>query len=109
MSSTFRRGEVVALRAERRSGHEQTGSRPAVILQSDRARWLTTVIVAPTSTKAQAAEFRPEITLRGRKTRVMLDQVKAVDRSRLGRSSGHLAAADLREVDDALSLILGLI
>jgi mRNA interferase MazF len=89
-------------------GHEQRGTRPAVILQSDRAYWLGTVIVAPTSRSAQAAEFRPEVTVRGRTTRVLLDQVKSVDRTRLGRSGGHLAAADLREVDDALSLILGL-
>jgi mRNA interferase MazF len=67
------------------------------------------VIVAPTSIGAQHAEFRPEITVRRRVTRVLLDQVKAVDRGRLGRSTGHLAAVDLREVDDALRLILGLL
>jgi mRNA interferase MazF len=90
-------------------GHEQKGTRPAVVLRSERAHWLGTVIVAPTSTGAQDAEFRPAITVRGRVTRVLLDQVKAVDRGRLGRSSGHLAAADLRDVDDALRLILGLL
>jgi mRNA interferase MazF len=104
-----RRGEVVAVRASRSTvGHEQKGTRPAVIVQSDRAGWLGTVIVAPTSTGAQPAEFRPEVTVRGRTTRVLLDQLKTVDRGRLGRSSGHLAAADLREVDEALSLVLGL-
>jgi mRNA-degrading endonuclease toxin of MazEF toxin-antitoxin module len=33
----------------------------------------------------------------------------SVDRERIGRSSGHLAAADLREVDEALRLLLGLL
>jgi mRNA interferase MazF len=100
----------VSVRAARGAvGHEQKGARPAVILQSDRAAWLGTVIVAPTSTSAPAAECRPSVTIRGRTTRVMLDQLKSVDRGRLGRSSGHLAAADLREIDDALSLILGLL
>jgi mRNA interferase MazF len=89
-------------------GHEQKGTRPAVILQSDRAWWLATVIIAPTSSSASAAEYRPEITLSGRSTRVLLDQLKSVDRTRLGRTRGHIAAADLREVDEALSLILGL-
>jgi len=90
-------------------GHEQKGTRRAVVLQSERAHWLGTVIVASTSTRARNAEFRPAITVRGRVTRVLLDQVEAVDRGRLGRSSGHLAAADLRDVDDALRLILGLL
>jgi mRNA interferase MazF len=78
------------------------------VLQSDSAQWLSTVIVAPTSTSAQPAEFRPQITLRGRPTRVLLDQLNTVDRTRLGRSSGHLAAAELREIDEALTLMLGL-
>lgn len=90
-------------------GHEQKGTRPVVIVQSDHASWLGTVIVAPTSTSAQPAEFRPEVAVRGRRTRVLLDQVKSVDRGRLGRSSGNLAAADLREIDEALSLLLGLL
>ena len=108
-NAQFRRGEVVAVRASRGAlGREQKGHRPALILQSDSAAWLGTVIVAPTSTSAQPAEFRPEITIRGRATRVLLDQIKTVDRGRLGRSSGYPAAAELREVDAALSLVLGL-
>jgi mRNA-degrading endonuclease toxin of MazEF toxin-antitoxin module len=39
---------------------------------------------------------------------VLLDQLKSVDQARLGGSSGHLAATELREVDDALRLVLGL-
>lgn len=109
MKSTFRRGEIVALRPDRTArGHEQTGSRPAIVLQSDAARWLRTVIVAPTSRSAEPAEFRPLVTIRGRPTRILLEQIKTVDRTRLGRSSGHLAAADLDEVDEALRVILGL-
>jgi mRNA interferase MazF len=109
VGADVRRGEVVGVRASRGAlGRGQKGHRPALILQSDSAAWLGTVIVAPTSTSAQPAEFRPEITIRGRATRVLLDQIKTVDRGRLGRSSGHLAAAELREVDAALSLVLGL-
>jgi mRNA interferase MazF len=108
-SSDARRGEVVAVRGSRdASGREQKGTRTAVVLQSDRAHWLGTVVVAPTSTSAQPAEFRPAITVRGRTTRVLLDQIKTVDRTRVGRSSGHLPASELREIEDALRLLLGL-
>jgi mRNA-degrading endonuclease toxin of MazEF toxin-antitoxin module len=40
---------------------------------------------------------------------VLLDQMKSVDRGRLGRSSGHVAAADLSELDEALKLLFGLL
>jgi mRNA interferase MazF len=70
---------------------------------------LDTVVVAPTSTRAEPADFRPEVIIGGRATRVLLEQIRATDRSRLGRSRGHLAAADLREIDEALGLFLGLI
>lgn len=69
---------------------------------------LATAIVAPTSTSAQPAGFRPEITLRGRRTLVLLDQLRVVDRSRLGRPAGRLDPADLRAVERSLRLILDL-
>src|SRR4051794_23553898 len=57
------RGDVHRLRAPRSArGHEQQGSRYAVVVQSD-ALPLSTLIVAPTSTSARPASFRPEINL----------------------------------------------
>lgn len=40
---------------------------------------LSTLIVAPTSTSAQAAVFRPEIEMDGTWTRVLVDQMRAVN------------------------------
>jgi mRNA interferase MazF len=103
----IRRGEVVNVRPRASVGHEQRGTRPAIVVQADSAWWLKTVVVVPTSTSAQPAECRPEITVGGRRTRALLEQITTVDRARLGRSRGHLAAADLREVEDALRLVVG--
>lgn len=70
---------------------------------------LSTWIVAPTSTSAPARSFRPEIDLDGTTTRVVVDQLTAVDHlSRLGDFAGRLAAAELVEVDHAAWLVLGL-
>jgi mRNA interferase MazF len=69
---------------------------------------LSTVIVAPTSTRALAASFRPEVTIRGRQTRVLVEQLGAVDPARLGRGAGHLSSAELASVDDALGVVLAL-
>ena len=69
---------------------------------------LTTVIVAPTSTRALPASFRPEIEVEGLKTRVLMEQMGAVDRSRLGESAGMTSWSELAEIDRALYVILGL-
>jgi mRNA interferase MazF len=79
-----------------------------VVVQSDDLLVLSTVLVAPTSTGARPASFRPVITLDGSQTRVLADQTSVVDSQRLGRSAGRLEAAELRAVDEALLLVLGL-
>ena len=103
------RGEVFRLPPRRGTrGHEQRGARYAVIVQADEFLDLSTTLVAPTSASARPASFRPPITLDGHETRVLVEQTTVVDPQRLGRSAGRLDASELRAVDDALSLILGL-
>jgi len=103
------RGEVFRLPAPRRArGHEQRGARHAVVLQADELLGLSTVLVAPTSASAQPASFRPLIEIDGTRTRVLVEQTRVVDPGRLGPSAGRLDAAELRDVDAALALVLGL-
>ena len=66
------------------------------------------VIVAPTSQSARAATFRPEIEIADQPTRVLVEQLGAVDTSRLGKLVGHVAPAEQWEIDDALRLVLSL-
>jgi mRNA interferase MazF len=102
------RGDVVRLPAPRRQhGHEQSGERFAVVLQNDSLP-LSTLIVAPTSTAARAASFRPEIDLAGEQTRVLIEQTAAVDSSRLGPPVGHISHAELQAIDAALRLVFDL-
>jgi mRNA interferase MazF len=102
------RGDVLGLRSPRGSrGHEQRGRRYAVVVQSDLLP-LSTLLVAPTSTRARPASFRPEIVVDGLVTRVMLEQTTAVDPTRLGPLVGHLGHAELDAVSRALAVVLGL-
>jgi mRNA interferase MazF len=103
------RGEVFHLPAPRGArGREQRGARYAVIVQADEFLGLSTTLVAPTSTSALPASFRPLIRLKDGETRVLLEQTTVVDPQRLGRSAGRLNGAELGAVDAALALILGL-
>ncbi|MBV8295407.1 MAG: type II toxin-antitoxin system PemK/MazF family toxin, partial [Acidimicrobiia bacterium] len=57
---------------------------------------------------ARPASFRPEIELDGTTTRVLVEQVGAVDVGRLGRRAGHVAPDEMWGIDEALMTVLGL-
>lgn len=78
-----------------------------MVVQSDRLP-LSTWLVAPTSTSANPATFRPEVQIQGRSTRVLAEQTAAVDPGRLGDSAGHLSFTELRQLDAALRLVMDL-
>jgi mRNA interferase MazF len=103
------RGEVFRLPARRGArGHEQRGARYAVVVQADEFLGLSTVLVSPTSASAMPTSFRPAIMLEHTETRVLVEQTTVVDPQRLGPSAGRLDATELRAVDEALVLVLGL-
>ena len=87
---------------------EQRGSRYAVVVQADELLALSTVLVSPTSASAPPRSFRPTIELDGTETRVLVEQTTAVSPDRLGESVGRLSAGELRDLDAALMLVLGL-
>lgn len=88
-------------------GHEQRGARYAIVVQATELE-LSTVLVAPTSRRALATSFRPEVVVGGTRTRVLAEQVRAVDRGRLGRAVGRLSSEEMHGVDRALATVLGL-
>ncbi|RCW43579.1 mRNA interferase MazF [Halopolyspora algeriensis] len=104
------RGDIYELRANPHAqGREQKGKRYAIALQSDSLQQLATVVAAPTSTGSWESSFHPVIELGGRRTRVLVEQLQAIDaEKRLGRKVGRLSVDEQHEVDQALRLILGL-
>lgn len=104
----MRRGDIFEFRMPRGRGREQKGRRFGVVVQADELLPRSVVLVAPTSQSARPASFRPEIELDGNRTRVLVEQVGAVDTTRLGRRVGHLSTDELWGIDDALLTVLGL-
>ncbi|MDQ1700222.1 MAG: mRNA interferase MazF [Frankiaceae bacterium] len=102
------RGDVYAFRLPRGRGHEQQGRRYGVVVQANELLPRSVVLVAPTSRSARPASFRPEIDIDGEMTRVLVEQVGAVDAGRLGRFVGHVTPEEQWGIDDALLTVLGL-
>lgn len=104
----MRRGDIFELRVPRGTGHERHGKRYGVIVQADELLPRSVVLVAPTSRSARAASFRPEIILNDEETKVLVEQVGAVDASRLGKLVGRITPEEAWGIDDALTAVLGL-
>ncbi len=79
-----------------------------MIVQTDDLLALSTVVICPTSMSVPPASFHPEIELDGELTRVLCEMVGAIDARNLGDHVAHLGHDELRAVDDALLLVLGL-
>ncbi len=79
-----------------------------MVVQSDAQLPRSTVLIAPTSTRARPASFRPVIELDGQRTAVLVEQTGAVDISSLGKLVAHLDLEDQWSIDTALSTVLNL-
>lgn len=102
------RGDIYRFKVPKGRGHEQQGERYGVVVQADEFLPRSVVIVAPTSRSARPASFRPEIDVRGETTRVLVEQLGAVDATLLGQRAGRLSSEEMWGVDEALTTVLGL-
>ena len=102
------RGDIHELRLPRGQGHEQQGRRFGVVVQANEFLPRSVVLIAPTSRSARSASFRPEVDVRGENTRVLVEQVGAVDTGRLGDLIGRVTPEEQWGIDEALLTVLGL-
>jgi len=103
-----RRGDVYELRPPRSSGHEQQGRRFGVVVQADALLPRSVVLIAPTSQSARVATFRPDLVVDGEATRVLVEQLGAVDVNRLGEHVGTATPEEMWGIDESLMTVLGL-
>jgi mRNA interferase MazF len=94
MEVVVRRFDVFLIRLDPTVGREMRKTRPCVVISPDEMnRHLSTILVAPMTTAGQPYPTRIPCRFRGKDGSVALDQVRAVDRSRLIRRLGRLGAA----------------
>ena len=80
-----KRGEVYWVNLDPTIGTEIRKTRPALIISPDDMNAvLPRVIVAPLTSKGQPLGCRPEVEFKGKPSRILLDQIRTVDKQRLG-------------------------
>lgn len=99
-------------------GSEQGGLRPVLIIQNDVGnRYSPTVIAAAITSRMGKNRLPTHIDLlRGadpenglpRDSIVLLEQIRTLDKRRLREKMGHLDDATMREVNEAISVSVGL-
>jgi len=85
------RGEVYWVNLEPTIGTEIKKTRPALIVSPDDLNTaLPHVIIAPITSKGQPLGCRPEVVFMGKNARILLDQIRSVDKRRLMGKMGEI-------------------
>ena len=83
-------------------GTEIQKTRPCVVISPDEMAALSTVIVAPMTTKGFNLPMRVPCTFQGKQGLILLDQIRAVDKTRLLFKKGNLSQMTQLAVCDCL-------
>jgi mRNA interferase MazF len=111
-----KRGEIFLISFDPSLGHEIQKTRPAVVIQNDISNRYSpiTIVAAISSSFSDPPHPREVIIEPGRsgldkRSAVILNQIRSVDRQRLVKKLGNLDSSTIRRVDEALKISLGLI
>jgi mRNA interferase MazF len=99
--------DVALVRLDPTLGAEIRKERPCAVISPDEMnRTISTIIVAPMTTKYHPFPSRVETKLRETKGWIALDQIRAIDKSRVVKCVGRLSDATVKEVKNVLEEML---
>ena len=110
MSNFPKRGDIFWVNLDPTIGSETQKTRPCVILSNNaQNKKSLRVIIAPITSKVKMVyPFEARVKIHNKEGKAMLDQVKAVDKQRLGDKVVELDFETLLEIEKALKIALAL-
>jgi len=91
VSRAVSRAEVYWVNLDPTIGSEIKKTRPALVVSPDDMNAvLPRVIIAPITSAGQPMGCRPEVVFQGKNARILLDQLRCVDKARLGKKMGKI-------------------
>ena len=115
MKVAIARGDIVRVRLDPGEGREIRKTRPAVILSNNAACRFDSVIQVVPITALPNRTLRPYEARVATKpsgltkpSRAVANQIRTVAKHRIVKRLGHLSPAELEDVDQAVSIQLGL-
>jgi len=111
----FRRGDIWTVDLEPVVGSEQGKARPALIVQNDIGNLYSPVLIVAALTSGEEAGYDVQVEVKApegglhHNSLVLLNQIRTIDKRRVGRYWGHLSAETMQRVDEAIKISLGLV
>ena len=107
------RGDIYYANLSPVLGSEQGGVRPVIIIQNEKGnRFSKTIIVAPISTRMTKPPLPTHVLLPDavmeRCSMVLLEQIRTIDKQRLGKWVGKVDGEVMTCIDNALRISLGI-
>ena len=92
IQGSVKRGDVFLVHLNPTRGKEIKKTRPCMVVSPDELNLsLRTFIVAPLTTGGHSYPFRIPVRFKGKSGHVVLDQIRTVDRERLGSKLGRIS------------------
>ena len=111
----MKRGDIFLVDLNPVMGTEQAGIRPALVIQIDRANVTSPhTIIIPFTTRIRETALPSHVKIPAgisgltQDSIILCEQIRVIDKRRLVRSIGNIGEENLRKVDAATKLILGL-
>jgi len=80
-------------------GREIKKTRPCVIISPNEMNYyISTVIIAPMTTKGRSYPTRVACTFQGKTGQIVLDQIRTVDKTRLVKYQGQISQEEQKKV-----------
>lgn len=105
-----RRGEIYWVDLDPAMGGEVQKTRPGLVVSNDIGNEVSLIVtIAPiTSQVKHVYPFEVATTLKNRPAKIMLNQCKALDKSRLKEKIGEIDAAAMRAVEEAIKIVFAI-
>ena len=115
MVETIRRGEIYLVDFSDVAGSEQSGTRPAVVVQNEMGNFHSpTTIVCPLTSK-QKTKLSTHVSLSPldgvlKESTVLCEQVRVIDKSRVKKRLGNISnKRAIEEINQKLMISLGIV
>ena len=115
MTTIVKRGDIFYADLSPVVGSEQGGVRPVIIIQNDIGnKYSPTIIIAAITSQINKAKLPTHVEISSEEyglnkdSVVLLEQIRTLDKKRLKEKIGHMTDGDMKKVDIALLISVGL-
>lgn len=107
MVKEIKQYEVYWISLDPTQGSEMAKTRPCVVVSpNEMNQFLNTLVIIPITSTAKTYPWRVQCMISDKQGSVATDQIKVVDRTRIGSKIGALSKTEVAELKDVLQRML---